>query len=40
MTENGEVYNPIFRFMSKFFLSQTETIDTYMADLKRKLGES
>ena len=40
ITENGEVYNPIFRFISKFFFSETATIDTYMADLKRKLGES
>jgi len=40
ITENGEVYNPIFRFISKFFMSQTETIDTYIADLKRRVGES
>ncbi len=39
LTENGEVYNPIFRFMSKFFFSPTATMDTYLADLKRKLGE-
>lgn len=40
ITENGEVYNPIFRFVSKFFFSQTETIETYLGDLKKKLGES
>jgi hypothetical protein len=40
ITENGEVYNPIFRFLSKFFFSPSATIDTYMADLKKKLGES
>jgi hypothetical protein len=39
ITENGEVYNPIFRFMSKFFFSQTATMDKYLADLKKKLGE-
>jgi uncharacterized protein YndB with AHSA1/START domain len=39
ITENGEVYNPIFRFLSKFFFSPTETMDQYLADLKRKLGE-
>jgi uncharacterized protein YndB with AHSA1/START domain len=39
ITENGEVYNPIFRFMSKFFFSQTATMDQYLADLKKKLGE-
>ena len=40
LTENGEIYNPIFRLLGKFFFSPYETIDTYMADLKRKLGES
>ena len=39
ITENGEVYNPIFRFMSKFFFSPSATIETYLADLKKKLGE-
>ena len=40
LTENGEIYNPIFRLLGKFFFSPYETIDTYMADLKKKLGES
>jgi polyketide cyclase/dehydrase/lipid transport protein len=39
LTENGEIYNPIFRLLGKFFFSPYETIDTYMADLKKKLGE-
>ena len=39
ITEDGEVYNPIFRFMSKFFFSQTATIEAYQASLKKKLGE-
>ncbi len=39
ITEDGEVYNPIFRFMSKFFFSQTATIEAYLASLKRRLGE-
>jgi hypothetical protein len=39
LTENGEIYNPIFRVLAKFFFSPYETIDTYMADLKRRLGE-
>jgi hypothetical protein len=39
LTENGEIYNPIFRVLGKFFFSPYETIDTYMADLKRKVGE-
>lgn len=39
ITENGEVYNPFFRVMSKLFFSPTDTIDTYLADLKKRLGE-
>ena len=39
LTENGEIYNPIFRLLGKFFFSPYETIDTYMADLKKKVGE-
>jgi hypothetical protein len=39
ITENGEIYNPLFRVMSKLFFSPTKTIETYLADLKRRLGE-
>lgn len=39
ITEDGEVYNPIFRFMSRFVFGHTATLDTYLADLRRKLGE-
>ncbi len=39
ITEDGEVYNPIFRFMSKFFFSPTATIEKVQAGLARKLGE-
>jgi uncharacterized protein YndB with AHSA1/START domain len=38
ITEDGEVYNPIFRFMSKVFFSQTATIEAYQAALGRVLG--
>jgi len=37
-TEDGEVYNPIFRVMSKFFFSPTATIEAYQAALARRLG--
>jgi hypothetical protein len=40
ISEEGEVYNPIFRFISRLFLSQTATIETYLADLKKRLGDS
>jgi uncharacterized protein YndB with AHSA1/START domain len=39
ITEKGEVYNPIFRFMSRFVLGHHRTIDNYMADLDRHLAE-
>jgi hypothetical protein len=38
ITENGEVYNPIFRVMQKLFFSPRATIDTYLADLKKRLA--
>jgi Polyketide cyclase / dehydrase and lipid transport len=37
ITEDGEVYNPIFRFISTLFMSQTATIDAYQAGLRRRL---
>ncbi|MEO6222464.1 MAG: SRPBCC family protein [Vicinamibacterales bacterium] len=39
ITEDGEVYNPLFRFMSTFIFSQSATIGAYLTSLKRKLGE-
>ena len=40
ITEDGEVYNPIFRFVSKFVLGHNSTLDTYLTDLGRKFGDS
>ena len=37
ITENGEVYNPVFRFISHFFMDQAATIEQYQAALGRKL---
>jgi Polyketide cyclase / dehydrase and lipid transport len=39
ITEDGEVYNPLFRFMSRFVFSQHATIDAYLRALGAKLGE-
>ena len=39
ITEDGEVYNPVFRFVSRFVMGHTATIDTYLKYLKIKLGE-
>lgn len=38
ITEKGEVYNPIFRVMSRFVLGHHRTIDNYMTDLDRHLA--
>jgi uncharacterized protein YndB with AHSA1/START domain len=40
ITERGEVYNPIFRFMSRFVFSHHATIDAYLIALGKKVGES
>jgi hypothetical protein len=39
ITEEGEVYNPIFRFVSKFVLGQTHTIDAYLRAMASTVGE-
>jgi hypothetical protein len=40
ITERGEVYNPVFRFVSHFVMSQTATIERYLRALGAKVGES
>lgn len=40
ITERGEVYNPIFRFMSRVVFSHHATIDAYLTALGTKLGET
>ncbi|MGI8989436.1 MAG: SRPBCC family protein [Bryobacteraceae bacterium] len=40
ITENGEVYNPIFRFVSRFIMGHTATIDAYLKALGGKFGET
>ncbi len=37
ITEDGEIYNPLFRVLSKFVFSPYATIDTYQADLRKRL---
>jgi uncharacterized protein YndB with AHSA1/START domain len=38
ITEDGEVYNPVFRFVSRFVMGHTATIDQYLTDLRGKMG--
>ena len=39
ITERGEVYNPIFRFMSRFVFGHTATMEGYLKELETKLSE-
>lgn len=38
ITEHGEVYSPLFRFVSARVIGHTATLDRYLTDLTRKLG--
>ena len=39
ITEEGEVYNPIFRFVSRFIMGHTATIDAYLAAVRKRLNQ-
>jgi hypothetical protein len=39
ITEDGQVYNPVFRFMSRFVLGETRTMDVYLRALARATGQ-
>lgn len=39
VTEEGEVYNPVFRFLSRFVLGHAVTIERYLRALGRRFGE-
>jgi uncharacterized protein YndB with AHSA1/START domain len=38
VTEHGDVYNPIFRFMSRFVFGHTASIDAFLAALAPRVG--
>ena len=38
ITEDGEVYNPVFRFLSRYVFSQTATMEQYLADVQKHLA--
>jgi hypothetical protein len=40
ITENGEVYNVVFRALARFVFGHTSTIDGYLKALAAKFGES
>src|SRR3954452_22570815 len=39
VTEDGEVYNVIFRFMARFLFGYQASIETYLRDLGAKFGQ-
>lgn len=40
ITEHGDVSNPVFRVVSRFFMDQSAAIDRYLLDLGNKFGEA
>jgi len=38
ITENGEVYNPAFRFIGRFIIGLEATVEKYLTDLAAKFG--
>ncbi len=39
ITEDGEVYNPLYRFVSRFVLGHHATLDQYLGDVGKRFGE-
>jgi uncharacterized protein YndB with AHSA1/START domain len=40
ITEDGEIYNPIFRFVSRYVQGYSATLDAYFKALRAELGPS
>lgn len=38
ITEDGQIYNPLFRFMARFVLGYDRSIDTYLSALETKFA--
>jgi hypothetical protein len=38
ITEDGEIYNPIFRFMARFVFGYAGTLETYLSQLQARMG--
>ena len=39
ITENGEIYNPFFRFVARFIFGYHATLEAYLKNLGKKFGE-
>jgi hypothetical protein len=40
ITENGEVYNPVFRFLSRFVFGHEATMNQFLEDLDRRIAST
>jgi hypothetical protein len=40
ITEDGEIYNVIFRFLARYFFGYSGSIETYLRDLGAKFGQA
>ena len=40
ITEDGEVYNPAFRFIARFVMGHATTLEKYLKSLAEKFGET
>lgn len=40
ITERGEIYNPVFRFISRFVLGYNGTLDNYLRSVALKFAEN
>jgi uncharacterized protein YndB with AHSA1/START domain len=40
ITERGEIYNLLFRFVARFFIGYTATMDSYLKALGAKFGDT
>lgn len=39
ITEKGEIYSPVVRFVARIFRDPARTVETYLRDLGRRFGE-
>jgi hypothetical protein len=39
ITENGEIYNPLFRFAARYVFGYSSTMEAYLRALGKKFGE-
>jgi uncharacterized protein YndB with AHSA1/START domain len=40
ITEDGEIYNPVFRFVARYLMGYHKSMQTYFTDLEGRLGPS